>query len=75
VEATQKKERPMQRFRFDLSLPPQHIAWGDYLAAATAADDLTFETFWTWDHLLPISGNPHGSEFECYTTMAALAQA
>jgi alkanesulfonate monooxygenase SsuD/methylene tetrahydromethanopterin reductase-like flavin-dependent oxidoreductase (luciferase family) len=60
---------------FDLALPAQHISWGDYLAAAVAADRLRFETFWTWDHLLPISGNLDGSEHPAYTTLAAFAQA
>ncbi len=65
----------MPAIRFTLALPPSHIGWPDYLAAVQAADALAFETFWTFDHLMPIFGDMDGSNFECYTTLAALAAA
>lgn len=64
----------MPAIQFDLKLPPQNISWTDYRAAAVAADGLRFGTFWTWDHLFPIFGDLEGSEHECYTTLAALAE-
>ncbi len=65
----------MARIRFDLAYPPQNIAWKDYLPIVEAADRLSFEGFWSFDHLLTIGGDPDGPEHECYTTLAALAQA
>ncbi len=65
----------MPAIRFTLAMPPSHISWLDYLAAVQAADALAFETFWTFDHLMPIFGDMDGSNFDCYTTMAALAAA
>jgi len=65
----------MANVDFSLAYPPQHVEWSDYLASAVAADGLRFKTFWTWDHLFPISGDLDGLEHECYTTLAALAQA
>ncbi len=65
----------MPAIRFALALPPTQVAWADYLAAAQAADALAFETFWGFDHLMPIFGDMEGPNFECYTTMAALAAA
>ena len=65
----------MPKIRFALALAPQHLEWPAYRDAVVAADGMNFETFWTWDHLLPIGGDMDGSNFECYTTMAALAQA
>lgn len=65
----------MPSIQFDLKLPPQNISWQDYRSAAVAADGLRFGTFWTWDHLLPIFGDMEASEHECYTTLAALAEA
>jgi len=59
--------------QFDLKLPPQNITWQDYRAAAIAADELAFGTFWTWDHLFPIFADLDAAEHECYTTLAALA--
>jgi alkanesulfonate monooxygenase SsuD/methylene tetrahydromethanopterin reductase-like flavin-dependent oxidoreductase (luciferase family) len=61
--------------RFALALPPTQLAWSDYLLAARAADGMAFESFWGFDHLMPIYGNMDGPNFECYTTMAALAAA
>ncbi len=65
----------MPAIRFTLAMPPSHIDWPDYLAAVQAADEMAFATFWTFDHLMPIFGDMDGSNFECYTTMAALAAA
>ncbi len=65
----------MPPIRFALALPPTHTTWNDYLAAAMAADELAYETFWGFDHLMPIFGDMNGPNFECYTTMAALAAA
>ena len=65
----------MPPIRFALALPPTQLEWADYLAAVQAADTMAFETFWTFDHLMPIFGDMDGPNFECYTTMAALAAA
>jgi alkanesulfonate monooxygenase SsuD/methylene tetrahydromethanopterin reductase-like flavin-dependent oxidoreductase (luciferase family) len=64
-----------QPIRFAVALANQHIAWEDYLTAVKAADEMAFECFWTFDHLYPIGGDPDDSCFECYTTLAAFAQA
>ena len=63
----------MAAIQFDLKLPPQNVGWNDYVGVAIAADKLAFGTFWTFDHLYPISGDLDAAEHECYTTMAALA--
>jgi alkanesulfonate monooxygenase SsuD/methylene tetrahydromethanopterin reductase-like flavin-dependent oxidoreductase (luciferase family) len=65
----------MSAIQFDLKLDPQNITWSEYLAGAIAADKLAFGTFWTWDHLLPISGDMDASNHESYTILAALAVA
>lgn len=65
----------MPSIQFDLKLPPQNISWKDYQQSAKIADGLDFGTFWTWDHLFPIFGDMDASEHECYTTLAALAEA
>src|SRR4029079_10879578 len=72
------KERPMpanKKIRFAVALSKQNIGWNDYLAAVKAAEEMAFETFWTFDHLMPIGGNMDGPCHECYTTMAAFAAA
>lgn len=62
------------RARFGIGISPQHVDWPAYRDAARAIDQMGFDTFWTWDHLLPISGDPDGVDHECYTLMAALAE-
>src|SRR5262245_38824909 len=64
-----------QPIRFAVALADQHIGWDDYLTAVRAADEMAYESFWTFDHLYPIGGDLEGSCFESYTTMAAFAQA
>ena len=63
------------RIRFAVALSNQNIAWNDYLAAVKACDELRFETFWTFDHLMPIGGDMSGPCHESYATMAAFAAA
>ncbi len=41
-----------------------------------AADEIdVFESAWTWDHLYPLRGDPHGTSLEGWLTLSALAQA
>ena len=62
-----------RRVRFSVAQSNQHIEWADYVAALKAADEMAFETFWSFDHLMPIGGDSDGSCHECYTTLAAHA--
>jgi alkanesulfonate monooxygenase SsuD/methylene tetrahydromethanopterin reductase-like flavin-dependent oxidoreductase (luciferase family) len=64
-----------QRIRFAVAQSNQHIAWDDYLAVVRAADEMAFETFWSFDHLMPMAGAMDGPCHECYTTLAAFAAA
>jgi len=65
----------MPPVRFAIQLAPSQLEWGEYLAAAQAADTMRFETFWGYDHMMPIFGDMSGPNFECYTTMAGIAAA
>ena len=51
----------------------QYSDWPSFLRAQQRADELGFDSIWTWDHLYPIVGNHEGPIFECYTAMAAVA--
>ena len=51
----------------------QYSDWPSFLAAQQRADQLGFDSIWTWDHLYPIVGSHEGPIFECYTAMAAVA--
>lgn len=54
---------------------PQHGDWRDMREAWVEAERLGVETLWTWDHFFPLRGDPDGKHFECWTVLAALAEA
>jgi alkanesulfonate monooxygenase SsuD/methylene tetrahydromethanopterin reductase-like flavin-dependent oxidoreductase (luciferase family) len=51
----------------------QYSSWPGFLDAHLRADDLGYESLWTWDHVYPIVGSPEGPMLEAYTAMAAVA--
>jgi probable F420-dependent oxidoreductase len=54
---------------------PQHGEWRDMCTAWLEAERLGVESLWTWDHFFPLRGDPDGMHFECWTVIAALAEA
>ena len=53
----------------------QNTEWPSLLGAGVRADRLGYETLWTWDHVYPIVGDPHGPNYEGWLTLTAWAQA
>lgn len=53
---------------------PNHASWAAMRAAWAEADRLGADSLWTFDHFYPIDGDPDGSSFECWTTLAAMSQ-
>jgi F420-dependent oxidoreductase-like protein len=51
----------------------QYTDWPSFLRAQKRADELGFDSIWTWDHVYPIVGSHEGPMFEGYTAMAAVA--
>ena len=51
----------------------QFTDWPSLRDAGVRADELGYDSLWTWDHLYPIVGDPHGPMFEGYMTLAAWA--
>lgn len=51
----------------------QYTDWPGFLEAMLRAEDLGFDSLWTWDHVYPIVGSPDGPILEAYTAMAAVA--
>ncbi|HEX2765239.1 MAG TPA: LLM class flavin-dependent oxidoreductase [Candidatus Limnocylindria bacterium] len=52
----------------------QYTDWKSFREAGIRADRLGFDSLWTWDHLYPIVGDPHGPMFEGYMTLASWAE-
>ncbi len=53
----------------------QYTDWPSLLAAGVRAEELGYESLWTWDHLYPIVGSSDGPIHEGWLTLAAWAQA
>jgi alkanesulfonate monooxygenase SsuD/methylene tetrahydromethanopterin reductase-like flavin-dependent oxidoreductase (luciferase family) len=53
----------------------QYSDWSALREAGVAADRLGYDSLWTWDHLYPITGDPRGSIFEGFMTLASWAEA
>jgi alkanesulfonate monooxygenase SsuD/methylene tetrahydromethanopterin reductase-like flavin-dependent oxidoreductase (luciferase family) len=66
-------DEPMTDLKFGAVLWSQATDWSGFLSAAQRADDLGFDSIWTWDHLYAIFGEPHQPIVEGYTALAGLA--
>ncbi len=53
----------------------QYTDWQSLLQAGIRADELGYDTLWTWDHVYPIVGDSTGPNYEGWLTLAAWAQA
>ena len=52
----------------------QYTDWPALREAGIRADQLGYDSLWTWDHLYPIVGSPEGPMFEGWLTLAAWAE-
>ncbi len=52
----------------------QYTDWESILDAGRRADQLGFDTLWTWDHLYPIVGAVEGPIFESWMILGAWSQ-
>jgi alkanesulfonate monooxygenase SsuD/methylene tetrahydromethanopterin reductase-like flavin-dependent oxidoreductase (luciferase family) len=53
----------------------QYTDWPSLLRAGIHADELGFDSLWTWDHVYPIVGDSNGPNYEGWLTITAWAQA
>jgi probable F420-dependent oxidoreductase len=65
----------MRPIRIAAQLHPQHGTWHELRRAAIDADALGYDVLYTWDHFSPLSGEPDGAHFECWSLLAAWAEA
>ena len=65
----------MHPIRIAAQLHPQHGAWPDLRAAAVRVEELGYDVVYTWDHFFPLYGDRDGAHFECFSMLAAIAEA
>lgn len=63
----------MSQLKLGAVLWSQASDWAGFLDAAQRADELGYDSIWTWDHLYAIFGEPDQPIVEGYTALAALA--
>jgi len=61
--------------RIAVQVYPQHCALADIRRAFLTAEELGADRVYTWDHFFPLFGDSEGAHFECFTMLAALAEA
>ena len=54
---------------------PQHGEYSAMRESWLEAERLGVDSLWTWDHFFPLFGDPDGKHFECWTILAAMADA
>ncbi len=63
-----------RQVRIAVQLQPQHADYAQLRDAVTRAEDAGADVIFTWDHFFPLSGEPDGKHFECWTMLAAWAE-
>ena len=69
---TDGADRPV---RIGVQIQPQHAEWAQIRDTALMAEDKGVDVAFTWDHFYPLHGEPDGKHFECWTMLAAWAEA
>lgn len=60
--------------RIAVQIQPQHGEYADIRRTAVEAEELGVDIVFNWDHFFPLSGDPDGKHFECYTMLGSLAE-
>ena len=64
----------MRRLRAGVQVRPQHTTYQSMRRCWLTAEELGVDTLYTWDHFFPLSGDPNGPHFECWSLLAAMAE-
>jgi probable F420-dependent oxidoreductase len=62
-------------FRVGVQLQPQHSDYPGIRRAVAEAEEIGVDIVFNWDHFFPLSGDPVGRHFECWTMLGAWAEA
>jgi probable F420-dependent oxidoreductase len=66
---------PARPVRIAVQLQPQHADYRRIRQAVEQVEDVGADVLFTWDHFFPLDGDPDGRHFECWTLLAAWAEA
>ncbi|PVU83762.1 LLM class F420-dependent oxidoreductase [Cellulomonas sp. WB94] len=71
MSTTPPTQRPV---RIGVQLQPQHAEYAQIRDAVARAEDAGVDVVFNWDHFFPLSGDPDGKHFECWTMLGAWAE-
>lgn len=60
--------------RIGVQLQPQHAEYDEIRQAVIRSEDLGADVILNWDHFFPLSGDPDGKHFECWTMLGSWAE-
>ena len=62
------------RLRVGVQIKPQHADYDQIRDAWIRAENIGADVLYNWDHFFPLSGDPNGKHFECWTMLAGMAE-
>jgi probable F420-dependent oxidoreductase len=65
---------PSRPIRIAVQLQPQHGEYAEIRRAVAHAEEIGVDVVFNWDHFFPLSGNPDGKHFECWTMLGSWAE-
>ena len=65
---------PTRPLRVGFQARPQHTDYATMRDAWRRVEDAGADALFDWDHFYPLSGEPEGRHFECWTLLAAMAE-
>ena len=76
MRETQTRQRHDPRpARVAVQIAPQHSDYADIRRTCATLEDLGVDVLFNWDHFFPLNGDLDGRHFECWTMLAAWAEA
>jgi len=60
--------------RVGAQIQPQHAEYAQMRDTWLRVEEMGADTLFNWDHFYPLSGEPEGKHFECWTLLAAMAE-
>ncbi len=61
--------------KVSVQIQPQHADYPAIRRAVARAEEMGVDAVFNWDHFFPLSGDPNGKHFECWTMLGAWAEA
>jgi probable F420-dependent oxidoreductase len=60
--------------RVGVQVEPQHITYAQMRDVWLRIEDMGADALYNWDHFFPLEGDPDGLHYECWTSLASMAE-